>query len=314
MWRINHQPHRSTFLCRLTLQIQTCRENWGDISASIWWPEFWDLICINLQRPCFQKTVQQLGLIVSYNTATSCSELQDFYITRPLWCLRAQFGLISCCQGQVGFFEDKGGLLYKERKKNMDRGHGEIRCCTESFSLISRSHIRAGFVPSSKYRSECLKSYFGTFFRFFQSGDLACSFSTLLKRRFSSITTTFLLRLEPLLINCNIITPPTHTSCRLHQNPKKSIWCLQALTAEAERFTCLPGVTCSRSSSSRSGGSRLRGTTCRVLRLWQKQTLSTLLLVYPGHRPGRQLKINKQNATIRLRERGWGLFRLDGWF
>lgn len=113
MWRINHQPHRSTFLCRLTLQIQTCRENWGDISASIWW----DLIWINLQRPCFQKTVQQLGLIVSYNTATSCSELQDFYITRPLWCLRAQFGLISCCQGQVGFFEDKGGLLYKERKK-----------------------------------------------------------------------------------------------------------------------------------------------------------------------------------------------------
>lgn len=212
MWRINHQPHRSTFLCRLTLQTQTCRQNWGDISASIWWPEFWDLIWINLQRPCFQKTVQQLGLIVSYNTATSCSELQDFYITRPLWCLRAQFGLISCCQGQVGFFEDKGGLLYKERKKkNMHRGHGEIRCCTESFSLISRSHIRAGFVPSSKYRSECLKSYFGTFFRFFQSGDLACSFSTLLKRRFSSITTTFLLRLEPLSINCNIITPPTHT-------------------------------------------------------------------------------------------------------
>lgn len=117
MWRINHQPHRSTFLCRLTLQTQTCRQNWGDISASIWWPEFWDLIWINLQRPCFQKTVQQLGLIVSYNTATSCSELQDFYITRPLWCLRAQFGLISCCQGQVGFFEDKGGLLYKERKK-----------------------------------------------------------------------------------------------------------------------------------------------------------------------------------------------------
>lgn len=198
----------------------------------------------------------------------------------------------------------------------MDRGHREIRCCTESFSLISWSHIRAIFIPSSKYRSECLKSYFWTFFRFFRSGGLTCSVSTLLKRCFSSITTTFLLRLEPLSINCNIITPPTHThtSCRLHQNPKKSIWCLQALTAEAERFTFLPGVTCSRSSSSRSGGSRLRGTTCRVLRLWQKQTLSTLLLVYPGHRPGRQLKINKQNATIRLRERGWGLFRLDGWF
>lgn len=75
----------------------------------------------------------------------------------------------------------------------------------ESFSLISRSHIRAGFVPSSKYRSVwnlILEP---------SSSFSSLEISLVLKRRFSSITTTFSLRLEPLSINCNIITPPTHT-------------------------------------------------------------------------------------------------------
>lgn len=92
------------------------------------------------------------SIYLKSNTATSCVEASALWHHSPLWCLwkGEQFGLISCCQGQVGFFEDKSHV---SNTKTLDRRHHEIRWCTLSSSLICVSYITAARLSMSTRRS-----------------------------------------------------------------------------------------------------------------------------------------------------------------